>query len=112
MRKLACLPILLILLAGCAQLGLEPASSLTDRIAYAYGSHTAVLQATTGALNAGDIKSEDAERVLKVADESRKALDAARLAVDAGDIGSAEGRLQLATALLTELQTYLRRRPS
>lgn len=112
MRKFACLPILLILLGGCAQFGLEPASSLADRIAYAYGSHTAVLQATTGALNSGDIGSEDAERVLKVADESRKALDAARVAVSTGDVSSAEGRLQLATALLTELQTYLRRRSS
>lgn len=109
-RKFVFLPILLMLIAGCAQLGLAPAASLSDRIAYAYGTHTAVLQATTSSLEAGDIGSEDAARVLKVADESRKALDAARLAVGSGDISTAEGRLQLATALLTELQTYLRRK--
>lgn len=107
--KLSIFPLLLIV-AACAQLGLEPASTLRERLAYAYGSHTAVLQATTRSLEAGDIGSEDATRVLKIADESRKALDAAKLAVDAGDISTAEGRLQLATALLTELQSYLRRK--
>jgi flagellin-specific chaperone FliS len=99
----------LLLLAGCAQLGLAPASSLTDRVAYAYGSHTAVLQSATAALEAGDIGVEDAQRVLKVADQARDALDAARFAVDAGDISTAEGRLQLAVSILTELQAYLRR---
>ena len=98
----------LLLLAACAQLGLAPASSLDQRIAYAYGTHTAVLESTTAALEAGDIGIEDAQRVLKVADQSRQALDAAKLALNAGDVQTAEGRLQLAVSLLTELQTYLR----
>ncbi len=98
----------LLLLAGCAQLGLAPASSLSDRIAYAVGTHTAVLESTTAALEAGDIGVEDAQRVLKVADQSRQALDAARLALGAGDVSTAEGRLQLAVSLLSQLQTYLR----
>lgn len=108
-HKFAFLPFVL-LLAACAQLGLAPASTLTERLAYAYGTHTAVLQATTSSLDAGDIKSEDAERILKIADQSRQALDAAKLAIGAGDTQTAEGRLQLATAILIELQAYLRRK--
>lgn len=100
-----------LVLSGCASLGLAPASSFSDRLAYAVGTHTAVLTAATQSLEAGEIGTEDATRVLKVADESRKALDAARIASDAGDVSTAEGRLQLATALLTELQTYLRSHP-
>lgn len=76
--------------------------------AYSYGTHTAVLTAATDSLEAGDIGTQDAQRVLRVADEARTALDAARVAAGAGDATTAEGRLQLATALLAELQTYLR----
>lgn len=102
------LGIIALLLGACAQLGLAPAATLTDRIAYAYGSHTAVLQTATASLEAGDISLEDAQRVLKVADQARQALDAAKLAAGAGDVQTAEGRLQLAVSLLTELQNYLR----
>lgn len=109
-RFLPALPALLaLLLVGCAQFGLAPPASLTDRLAYAYGTHTAVLQATTAALEVRDIGVEDAQRVLTIADQARDALDAACLAIDVGDVSTAEGRLQLATAILTELQSYLRR---
>lgn len=98
----------LLLLVGCASLGLAPASSFGDRLAYSYGTHTAVLVAATQSLEAGELDSADASRVLKVADEARTALDAAKLAHGVGDASTAEGRLQLATALLTNLQAYLR----
>ena len=52
----------------------------------------------------------DVEVVAIVTDEVRAALDAARLAAGAGDVATAEGRLQLATAILINLQTYLRSR--
>lgn len=107
MRKLAIIP-LLYLLTACASLGLAPASSFSDRLAYAYGTHSAVLVSATQSLDAGEIGSQDASRVLKVADEARTALDAAKLANGVGDTTTAEGRLQLATALLTNLQAYLR----
>jgi hypothetical protein len=48
--------------------------------------------------------------VLKITDEVRTALDAARLAAGAGDVSTAEGRLQLATSILVNLQAYLRTR--
>jgi hypothetical protein len=106
--KAAFVAAVLLALTACAQLGLAPASSFSDRLAYAYGTHTAVLTSATHSLEAGEISSEDATRVLKVADQARQALDAAKLALTAGDTSTAEGRLQLAVALLGELQTYLR----
>jgi len=99
---------LLMLLAGCASFGLAPANTLSERLAYAMGSHTAVLAATTQALDAGDITSDDAQRVLTVADTARQTLDAAGLAIGVGDLATAEARLQLATSLLARLQSYLR----
>lgn len=107
MRKVLILPLLLILTA-CASLGLAPALSFSDRLAYSYATHTAVLISTTQSLEAGEIASVDASRVLKVADEARTALDGAKIAAGAGDVTTAEGRLQLATSLLTNLQAYLR----
>lgn len=100
--------LLLVLVAGCASFGLAPASSFSDRLAYAYGTSTAVITATTQSLEAGEIGTQDAQRVLRVTDEARTALDGARIASGAGDATTAEGRLQLATALLSNLQAYLR----
>lgn len=97
-----------LLLAGCAALSLAPANSLSDRLAYSYGTHTAVLVATTQAVELGDITADDAERVLAVADTARRTLDAASIAIGAGDLSTAEARLQLATSLLARLQAYLR----
>jgi hypothetical protein len=97
----------LLLLAGCASLGLAPAKSFDDRLAYAYGTHTAVLESATAALKSGAISVDDAQAVLSLADESRTLLDAARAAVGGGDTSTAEGKLALALSVLTQLQTYL-----
>jgi len=107
-RNLIIAALAVFVLAGCASLGLAPASSFSDRLAYSYGTHSAVLVSATQSLEAGEIGSQDASRVLKVADEARAALDAAKFASGAGDVTTAEGRLQLATALLANLQAYLR----
>lgn len=98
----------LLILVGCASLGLAPASTFSDRLAYSYGTHSAVLISATQSLEAGEIGSDDASRVLKIADEARTALDGAKLAAGAGDVTTAEGRLQLATSILVDLQAYLR----
>ena len=107
MRQLA-YGFVLILLAGCAQLGLAPAQTLDEKLAYAYGTHTAVQRAAASALTARDISSADAEQVLKLADESRALLDGARAAAKIGDTSTADGKLLLATSILAQLQTYLR----
>lgn len=110
MTKLArFIPALLaLLIVGCASLGLAPASTFEERLAYAVTQNAAVRTAAANSLDAGDIGVDDAKRVLAVTDQVRTALDAARLATNAGDVETAEGRLQLATALLLELQRYLR----
>ena len=109
MRKLAIVPILLILTA-CASLGLAPASSLEERLAYAVSQNAAVRETAAVSLERNELALEDARRVLKITDEVRTALDAARLAAGAGDVSTAEGRLQLATSILINLQAYLRSR--
>lgn len=109
MRKLAIIPLLLILTA-CASLGLAPASSFEERLAYAVSQNAAVRETAAVSVERNEIAVEDAKRVLKITDEVRTALDAARLAAGAGDVSTAEGRLQLATSILVNLQAYLRSR--
>ncbi len=109
MHKLAIVP-LLFLLTACASLGLAPAASFEERLAYAVSQNAAVRNAAAASLERQEIALDDAQRVLKITDEVRTALDAARVASGAGDVSTAEGRLQLATAILIELQTFLRSR--
>ena len=98
---------LLTLLVGCASLGLEKPQTFTERLAYGYAQHTAVLQGATSSLSVGAITADDAERILKESDSARVALDAARVAAGSGDVGTAEGRLAFAITALTQLQAYL-----
>lgn len=109
MRKLAIVP-LLFLLTACASLGLAPASSFDERLAYAVSQNAAVRETAAVSLERKEISVDDARRVLKITDEVRTALDAARLAAGSGDVSTAEGRLQLATSILINLQAYLRSR--
>ncbi len=108
-RKSLIVPWLLIVLSACASLGLAPASTLEDRLAYAVSQNAAVRQAAANSLNAKEITLEDAQRVLAITDQVRLSLDAARMASESGDPQTAEGRLQLATAILIEIQNYLRK---
>jgi hypothetical protein len=100
--------IALLLIAGCAQLGLQLPQTFDQKLAYAYGTHTAVQKAAAASLNAKEITSDEAKQVLKLSDESRMLLDAAAAASAGGDISSADGKLLLATSILTQLQSYLR----
>lgn len=99
---------LTLLVAGCATIGLAPATSFDERLAYAVSQNAAVRQAAANALDAGEIQLQDAQFVLKTTDESRTLLDAAKVASGAGDISTAEGRLSVAVTVLANLQTYLR----
>jgi hypothetical protein len=99
---------LLVCLAGCAQLGLAPAQNFEQKLAYAYGVHTAVLNATVSALDAKTIKSTDAEQVQTLATQSRSLLDAAKVASAGGDLTTANAKLLLGTQILEQLQAYLR----
>lgn len=103
------LPLLLVLLAGCQSLGIAPAESLDQRIAYAQGVDTAVLTASTAALRAEQITADDHEHVIKIAEQAKALIDSAKL-LSATDETAAAGKLQMATAVLTELQRYLNSR--
>lgn len=105
MKKLL-LPTLLVLLSACNSLGLQPAETVDQRIAYSYGVHTAVLQTATVLTKSGTLSKTDAEQVLVLADQSRTLLDAAK-AVETTDAATASNKLALATSILTQLQTYL-----
>lgn len=98
---------IILFLTACGALGLQPAKTLEERLAYAYASHTAALQATSSSLNNQAITAADAREMLGHLDEARRALDATRAAVMAGDMGTAEGKLAVALQLLTTVQTYL-----
>jgi hypothetical protein len=102
--------IAIALLVGCASIGLAPAKSLPDRIAYAYGVNAGVRTAAANALEAGTLSIEDGEYTLKVTDESRTLLDTSRVALSAGDTQTAEGRLVLALDVLDALQKHLNTR--
>lgn len=99
--------LLALLLAGCA--AFAPAQSLDQRIAYGYGSHTAVLEAAANLVEFGDLTADQGQAVLELADRARLVLDTARFALDAGDPRTAEGQLALALGILQEIQNYLRR---
>lgn len=104
--RMVVLAFVLSFITGCASLGLAPADSFDARLAYAYGTHTAVLQAASAAVSAGTISKKDGETVLSLATQSRALLDSAR-AVENTDPATAAGRLTLAVNVLTQIQTYL-----
>lgn len=94
-------------LSGCAALGLATPKGFDQQLAQAYGVHTAVLQATTTAVNARSLSSEEAVQVKTQADSARALLDAARAAETTGNTAGANSDLTLAISALTALQTYL-----
>lgn len=96
------------LLVGCA--AFTPAKSFDEKLAYAYGTHTAILHAAAAGVANGELSVPDAEQVLKLSDQCRAILDTAKLAAGTGDVTTAEGQLALAVNVLTELQNYLRAR--
>lgn len=106
-RNYAALGLLCALLTACASLGLAPAKTLSDRLAYGYSTLSAVQYAAATATTAGELSYSDAEDVLKLADQSRVLLDGAK-AVLATDPEAAATKLSLAVAILTQLQSYMR----
>lgn len=97
-----------VLVAGCAAFAAP--KSFDQKLAYAYSTHTAIVQAATSSLSAGTLSVSDAEAVQKLATQSRAVLDSAKLAAGTGDVTTAEGQLALAVNILTQLQDFLRTR--
>jgi hypothetical protein len=97
-------------LVACAQLGIVAPQSFEQRLAYTYGSVTAVRTSAAQALQAGTISKADAQKVLDLSDQARGLLDSSRMASKGGDMTNAVGQLNLANAVLLELQKYLNAR--
>lgn len=97
-----------MVLVGCASLGTEPAQTFSQKLAYAEGVHSAVLDATTSAVTAGTVGSADAQKILVQADQAEVVLNAAAAAHKAGDEAGANAKLAVALNALTALQEYLR----
>jgi hypothetical protein len=98
---------LLAYLVGCSSIGLQKPETFNEQLAFQYGNLTAIYSAVATSVQVGSLKPDDAEKVIESADAARTSLDAARIAYNAGDITTAEGRLQAAIVLLTALQTQL-----
>jgi len=108
-HRLYVLPILMMILASCAALGLEQAQSLDQKIAYAQGIDTAILTASTAAVRARQITSDDHEHVIEIAEQAKALIDSAEL-LSATDTDAAARKLQMATVILTEIQSWLNSR--
>jgi hypothetical protein len=99
----------LVLISACASLGIAQPQGIDQRLAYTAGQITALRGAAADALAAKSITADDAEKVLRMTDDSRALLDGARAALRVGDMQGAESRLLLATNVLTALRAYLGR---
>lgn len=102
--------LLVAFLGACAQLGLVPAKSFDQQVAYGYSTLASVRLSAVTALDAKSISVSDAKQVQALADQARAGLDAARGAWAAGDTKTALGRLQLANSVLNQLSVFLQKR--
>lgn len=100
--------LLAVMLAGCETIGVPEPEGFNDRVGYALGTHTAVLQTIASSVRVGQISSDEADDAVRIADQARDIIDAARRVRAAGDIDGANRQLSLAITVLQELQAHLR----
>lgn len=106
MKLLIVLALLLPAFTGCTTLGLAPAQTLDQKIAYAYGGVTGVLQSIATATTAGTLTSSQANAANNMALQVKTVLDTAR-SLETTNATSAANDLALATAALTAVQSFL-----
>lgn len=95
---------------GCTALGLQQPKTFRDDYAYAIGQTAALRTAAAQSLDARQISIKDAEYVLQLTDQSRAYLDTARQVYEAGQTLEGKQKLELATAVLLQLQSFLNSR--
>ena len=91
-------------IAGCAQVGMQAPRDFNDELGYSYAAVTSARLAAANALDTGQIKLADAQRVLILSDQARALLDSARAAHGVKDDTSAAALLAQTTAILVQLQ--------
>lgn len=100
MRKLLLIPLIALLLVGCATQDIEQQLNTGAQI------HAAATRSVAGALDAQVITSKDAETYQAIAVNSSAILDSAKDLKDS-DPSTAEGKIKLANDILAELQQFL-----
>lgn len=93
--------------AACTSLGLMAPQSLDESIAYSQSQVSALEQSAASALTTKTITVSEAQQALSMGDQATAAINAARAAESVGDTSTAQGKLALATSILTQLSAYL-----
>jgi hypothetical protein len=101
------LTLAILTLAGCQSLGLAPAQTLDQKLAYVAGAVTTVQQSTTTALQAGQITSAQATNLNNLSLNVLSIVTTGR-SLEASNASGAANDLALAQTALTSLQTYLK----
>ena len=96
--------LMLVMMFGC----ITAPETLDEKLADAYSKHTAVANTVAYGWETGALSADD-DYVIGLLRNAKLTLNAAKLALDAGDPTSAEGKLNLATTVLIELRDYLNR---
>lgn len=104
MKRLAKWCVFLVLLSGCAQLGLQEADTFEKKLAYAYGQNTGFRQAATQGVTERKLSGDEGTAVLGFTDNTRVFLDAARVATDPA---KAQTNLTLALGVAQQVHLYL-----
>ncbi len=110
MKRLFLALILAVTLAGCSNLGLAPAQSPSQQLAYAYGTISAIRTSAAQALGAGTISVADAKKVLADTDTAKASLDAGKAALASGTANSqatVANDLATASQVITQVQSFL-----
>jgi hypothetical protein len=95
-----------LFLAGCVSM--EKPTSFTDQLVYASKSIEAVTDTASSMYERGRLTKEQGREALAMIDQATAALDLARASQGKGDITTAQGQLNLALTLLTQIETYLK----
>jgi len=100
------LPLLFLLLAGCASLGVPAPSTFNEKAAAALATVTGARQTTLTLLQAGKLTPDDAENVNAQADNLRQGIDIARQ-IHSTNTAAGDDRLTATITALTALNAYL-----
>ena len=97
---------LILLLAACV--AMEAPKTFNERLAYGYASVAAAADTASSMVERGRLTKEQGRQALSLVDQARTALDASGAFYAKGDIGTAQGQLELALSVLVQLESYLK----
>jgi hypothetical protein len=96
----------LLLLTGCGVIQSLTARSFDQRLACGYGRQTSVVHFTQGARASDRIMADEETYLLALAEAAKRVLDSASAADARGDVDRAENRLELALAVMDDIQLF------